>query len=103
MFHEKSFGEIYEMCQEDFEMLSQLLGDKEFILGNEVHLIDCTAFALVSVFLDVSPFDDQMASGFNSWLNEKAANLIRYQERIKEKFWPDWQSDLLKQVSSEVL
>lgn len=75
-------------------MLSQLLGDKEFILENEVHLIDCTVFALVSVFLNASPFDDQLASDFNRWLMVEAANLVEHYERIKQKFWPDWENPM---------
>lgn len=71
-------------------MLSLLLGEKEFILGNEVHLVDCKVFALVSVFINVSPFNDELASEFDSWLTVEATNLIEYHKRIKEKYWPDW-------------
>lgn len=76
--------QINDFGKEDLKSLSQLLGEKKFFFGNEPHLLDCVAFAHVSQFVYL-PFDD-----FEEWLKNETPNLIAHCERIKEKYWPDW-------------
>lgn len=77
--------EIYEFGKQDLKSLSQLLGDRKFFFGDQPHLLDCVAFAHVSQFVYI-PF-----AGFDEWLRTETPNLIAHVERIKEKYWPDWE------------
>lgn len=76
--------QILNFGREDLKSLSQFLGDKKFFFGNEPHLLDCVAFAHISQFYYV-PFEK-----FDEWLKTETPNLVAHLERMKEKYWPDW-------------
>lgn len=65
--------------------MSQLLGDRKFFFGDQPHLLDCVAFAHVTQFAYI-PF-----AGFDEWLKTETPNLLAHCDRIKEKYWPDWE------------
>jgi len=77
--------EIYEFGKQDLQSLSQLLGDRKFFFGDKPHLLDCVAFAHIAQFVYI-PF-----AGFDEWMKTETPNLIAHVERIKEKYWPDWE------------
>jgi len=76
--------EIYEFGKQDLQSLSQLLGDKKFFFGDQPHLLDCVAFAHIAQFIYI-PF-----AGFDEWMKTETPNLIAHNDRMKEKYWPDW-------------
>jgi len=78
--------EVGIIGQEDIKAFARFLGKKQFMFGDEIHLLDCVAFAHLGTmfFIDVD-FPHKEILG-----TEECANLMPYLERIKERLWPDW-------------
>ncbi|KAI7686499.1 Uncharacterized protein SSS_02522 [Sarcoptes scabiei] len=76
--------EVLESAKEDLLALSNLLGSKDYFFGKEPHLLDCVAFAHLAQFIFV-PF-----GGLKEWMETEASNLINLVNRMKAKYWPDW-------------
>lgn len=76
--------EIIEFGKDDLKNLSQFLGGKSFFFGTEPHLLDCVAFAHLCQFVYV-PF-----GGLLEYMESDCANLLAFVERMKERYWPDW-------------
>lgn len=76
--------EIYEFGKKDLKALSEYLAEKPYFFGEEPHLLDCVAFAHVCQFVYV-PF-----GGIKDYLESDCTNLLSFVERMKERYWPDW-------------
>jgi len=76
--------EIFEFGKQDLKSLSELLNGKNYFFGDKPHLLDCVAFAHVSQIIYI-PF-----GGLDEFLKNETPNLVAHVERIKEKYWPDW-------------
>jgi len=79
-----STEEIYDFGKSDLKALSEYLADKEYFFGKEPHLLDCVAFAHLAQFIYI-PFGDM-----KTWMETETKNLVDLVERIKTKYWPDW-------------
>lgn len=77
--------EIYDLGKEDLTSLSLLLADKDYFFGTEPHLLDCVAFAHLAQFVYI-PFDN-----IDQWITENHPNLIAFVNRVRERYWPDWE------------
>ncbi|XP_064595388.1 failed axon connections homolog [Liolophura sinensis] len=77
--------EIYRLAEEDLQSLSTYLGNREFFFGREPSVIDCTLFAhlcqLLCLDVDFPP---------KKKLQSEWKNLADYVQRIKIRFYPDW-------------
>lgn len=82
--------EIYSIGQEDIKAVSVLLGEKPFLLGETPSSYDCTVFGFIGIVL-LSGLD----SPFVKYIHENANNLIKYCERMKTSYWPDWNENSL--------
>jgi len=92
--------------------LSIIIGENSFLLGNEPCEDDAAVFGLLAIALYASPgapfhetFKSRLKYGngeniqlmyckfgcskLSSCFSE-CPNLVKYTERMKEKFWPDW-------------
>ena len=76
--------EIYEFGKKDLKALSEYLAEKPYFFGDEPHLLDCVAFAHICQFVYV-PF-----GGMKEYLESDCTNLLSFVERMKERYWPDW-------------
>lgn len=76
--------EIYDFGKSDLKALSDVLLDKDYFFGKEPHLLDCVAFAHLTQFVYV-PFADM-----KEWIETNTPNLIAHTERIKNRYWSDW-------------
>lgn len=76
--------EILSMMSEMLHALSDLLGDKRFLLGENPATVDATAFAFLSEFI-LSDLNNSAAECARSH-----ENLVRYCERIKAEYYPEW-------------
>jgi len=77
--------EILGIVSNDLQALSVQLGDKQFLMGDKPTKVDASVFAAVSLILYM-PFETPVSQ----LVKEKFTNLQSYAERIKEKYWPDW-------------
>lgn len=79
--------EVGEMMVHDLRMLSELLGDKKFFMGEEPCELDCAAFGQLAQYRWHTPHKCQ------GWklLTEELTNLMQYTDRMKSLYWPDWE------------
>ncbi|GAB6031502.1 hypothetical protein CHUAL_009275 [Chamberlinius hualienensis] len=79
--------EIYDFGQRDLEKLNEYLGGKPYFFGEEPTVLDCVAFAHLVQIL-TSQGDKYPLKVF---VEEKCPQLKAFVDRIKERFWPDWE------------
>ncbi|KAG1661430.1 Failed axon connections [Nymphon striatum] len=78
--------EIIEFGKKDLNSLSGLLGEKQFFFGDTPSLLDCEVFAHISQFWYL-PTDPEITK----YLEESCSNLVRFLDRMKERYWSDWE------------
>ena len=81
----KSKEEIVELIKSDLKVLSDFLGKKDYFFGKDPHQLDCSAFAHLAQLVYV-PIGD-----IKTWMETDTPNLIALVERIKTKWWSDWE------------
>ncbi|UYV66180.1 fax [Cordylochernes scorpioides] len=77
--------EIISYGKSDLKVLSDYLADKPYYFGDEPHLLDCVAFAHISQFVYI-PF-----GGIKEYMESDCGNLLTHLERMKNRYWPDWE------------
>ena len=80
-----SKAEVDEIGEKDLSALSNFLGDKQFFMGDTPTSIDCTVFGLLAQFAYVIIGAEQ-----EKLVAEKYSNLKAYCDRMRAKYWPDW-------------
>ncbi|XP_074641815.1 failed axon connections homolog [Tubulanus polymorphus] len=70
----------------DLRSLATFLGDRTFLMGDEPSEVDCTVFGFLAQILWHMP-----NSHHYQVMTEELPNLERYCERMRERFWPDWE------------
>jgi len=85
-----SHDEIYQIANDDIAAVSQLLGDKDYILGDKPSSYDCTLFAFFGNVLYCG-----LESPLKTYIQENAKNIAPYCERIKDLCWQDWSEMVL--------
>ena len=74
--------------REDFKAVSVQLGSKSFFFGDEPSLLDVTVFSFVNCFVTLP---DDSTSELKMYLEKELPNLVEHYQRIKEKYWPDFE------------
>ncbi|GMR52827.1 hypothetical protein PMAYCL1PPCAC_23022, partial [Pristionchus mayeri] len=82
-----STAELRKMGVEALESISIFLGDKPYFGGDRPTTLDATMFGHLAGTL-VVPSSDGF---FMKLVKETYPNLGQFIERIKEKYWPDWE------------
>jgi len=83
--------EIVEFIKSDMRTVSQILGNKKYILGDEPCENDCAIFGIMAQFVWGLP-----GSPYEKFLHEELTNVKEYCIRIKEKYYPDWDEIITK-------
>ena len=83
--------EIYSIAERDLRAVSELLGEKKFVMGNKPCLLDAVMFGLVSVFIWNVPSSPQA-----KLIRSELKNLEEHCYNIKEEYFPDWDQLMLK-------
>ena len=78
--------EVEKMAEQDLKAVSDLLGDKQFMFGDEPSLLDCTLFGFTCMILYAS-LDD---CPHKKTLEGSCKNLTAHNKRMIEKYWSDW-------------
>ena len=77
--------EVMELSFRDLDVLSVMLADKPYLLGEVATSLDCTVFGHLTQFLFIDINFPQ-----EKYLRENCSNLVNFVERIKLEIWPDW-------------
>ncbi|XP_047484501.1 failed axon connections homolog isoform X2 [Penaeus chinensis] len=86
-----SFQEVEAMGRKCLQSLSTYLGQKPYLMGDKPTEVDCSAFGMLAQVVWCSP-----NSGYLRMLETDFKNLYDYCQRMKEKFYPDWDKCLEK-------
>ena len=86
--------EVERLGVDDLKAVSDFLGDKQFMFGKEPTELDACLFGFLSMILYGDPEDE---NALIKALNEDLGNLKRFHDRMKEKFWADWDDNLYKE------
>lgn len=78
--------EIVRWGIEDLEVVSVLLGDKPFVMGDRPSLVDLSLFGFMCMLFFVSPEDNVFACE----IRRRLRNLWEHTLRMKARFYPDW-------------
>lgn len=87
--------EVAQITEADLKALSNILGEKDYFFGSRPTEVDCTLFGHLSQLV----WQAHRSPG-EKLIHEKFPNLKTYCERIKDKYWPDW-NELILQPPSE--
>jgi len=79
--------EIIQMGKDDLQVLTDMLGDKPFFFGEEPTTLDVVVFSNIAQLVAV---EKEVAHPLRDWLLENAQNLVQHFEKMKEKYYPDW-------------
>lgn len=74
--------DVYAMADADAGALSDILGDRPYLLGDSPTSVDATAYAFLALVL-WSPLPAGLTGSV-----EKHANLVAYCERMKARYYP---------------
>jgi len=80
-----SKDDMIRIGQDDLRAISQYLGQKQFLMGDEPTRVDATIFAFLAQILYIPIVSPQ-----KQLLDTECTNLKQYCERMKLRFWPDW-------------
>jgi len=80
-----SADEIYRIGERDITALSTFLGEKQFFMGDEPSEVDAAIFGLMAQYVYVL-----IGAKEEDLIKEKFSNIIAYCDRMKAKYWPDW-------------
>ena len=86
--------EVYKMGMQDMRAISEYLGDKPFMMGDTPTEIDCVLFGFTTMTIYVNEDEENI---FKKAINEEFSNLKAHNDRMKEKYWPDWDDCLYKE------
>jgi glutathione S-transferase len=78
--------EVDEIAKQDLLILSFYLGDKPYFFGTKPTTVDATAFGQLVTLTD-TPLT---SSAIKPYMEQTTPNLIKFVNRIKQNFWPDW-------------
>lgn len=77
--------DIYKFGIEDFQAVSNLLGDKKYFFGDNMTTLDCYLFGHLCQVLYIP-----VNYPHTAYIRKNCQNLVEYTSRIKNEFWPDW-------------
>ena len=81
--------QIRAMAKEDLKTISDYLGEKPFMMGDQPTEIDCVVFGFTTpIFYTVKEGDKD---ALLKYVEEECANLKAHNDRIKEKYYSDWE------------
>jgi len=84
-FGRHSTEEIHSLVRKAITGFADYLGDKDFLFGDEPHVDDCAIFGGINQMLTGCPNNPYM-----NLLKVEYPQLEAYSERMKARFWPDW-------------
>jgi hypothetical protein len=84
-------ADVLATGKEDLRAISAYLGTKDYLAGEQPNQLDATAFAHLCQFYYV-PIDNEL----KTFVNEQCPNLVTYLDRMKTRYWSDWEEKCRK-------
>ncbi|KAK3596441.1 hypothetical protein CHS0354_033404 [Potamilus streckersoni] len=81
-----TYDEITHIAKGDLKALSDFLGAKNFFFGDDATEVDCAIFGQLSQIKWHTPDCEAKTYFF-----DECSNLDEYCDRMKAKYWPDWE------------
>ncbi|VDD85294.1 unnamed protein product [Enterobius vermicularis] len=81
-----SRDEVINIAADDLRAISRYLGTKHYFLGFKPSRVDATLFGVLAQIVYV-PYDLPQ----KRLIENELTNLKEYCERMKQRFWPDWE------------
>ena len=78
--------DIESMGLKDLDNLSEFLGEKEFMFGEEPTELDAVLFGFMCMLLYCTPKNNHYVQK----LLREHTNLVRFTEKMKHLYWSDW-------------
>lgn len=78
-----TLDEATQMLIDDWAAIATILGDRPFLLGDQVRTVDCTVFAFLEAVLG---FPNQTSAQTEIAAH---ANLVGYRKRVRDRWWKD--------------
>jgi glutathione S-transferase len=89
--------EIEKLGLDDLRAVSKILGNKPFVHGDSPTVIDCTLFAFMCYLLATDEADDSTMKKEVEKEDSEMKNLKEFMDRMKEKYYSDWDKLLYKE------
>ncbi|KAI0235409.1 Failed axon connections protein [Lamellibrachia satsuma] len=78
--------DIYDIGADDIRAISHFLGDKKYLCGDKITVVDCAVFGQLVQVSEVKT----MPYPQRDVIESDCPNVRLYLDRIKEQLWPDW-------------
>merc|ERR1711902_469332 len=82
----QGFSDLLGLAKNDMKVLSDTLGDKEFMFGAEPSLLDLTLF---SVLAQLTTVEESVGCPLRDHMTEHHANLVGLVARMKDRAWAE--------------
>ncbi|WAR21757.1 FAXC-like protein [Mya arenaria] len=86
-----SSEEVWDIAVKDMTALSDFLGTKPFLMGEEPSEVDCAVFGMLAQI-----YWHMQGQRHQVYMKENLPNLVDYTVRMKTKYWPDWDTITLE-------
>jgi len=84
--------EVKKIGLADLKAFSEYLGNKPFLFGEKPSIADASLFGFLAQILSTHDEDNWLRKA----INDDYKNLGDYVERVKEKYWSDWEEEQFK-------
>ncbi|KAE9553758.1 hypothetical protein FO519_003026 [Halicephalobus sp. NKZ332] len=78
--------DLIRLSEEDLLAISKFLGTKHYLTGFKATKVDAAVFGVLAQIIYL-PFETPQ----KKYISQKCPNLKDYCERIKNRYWPDWE------------
>ncbi|PAV72228.1 hypothetical protein WR25_00051 [Diploscapter pachys] len=88
VFGRLSKDEIHALLRKDIEAIDAILGDKKFLFGDRISLVDCTVFGQLGATYYL-PYRQKITD----LLDDEFPRVKAYLQRIRTHYYPEWKDD----------
>jgi len=87
-----SEDEVKKIGLADLKAFSEYLGNKPFLFGEKPSIADASLFGFLAEILSTHDEDNWLRKA----IQDDFKNLVDFVDRVKEKYWSDWEEEQAK-------
>merc|ERR1712008_613418 len=84
--------EVKKIGLADLKAFSEYLGNKPFLFGEKPSIADATLFGFLAEIITTHDESNWLRKA----IEDDFKNLVDFVERVKEKYWSDWEEEVAK-------